>query len=757
MTYKLIVQNARLILKTAAGVTLNFIGIKDSNTGTGAVANNLIDWKLLNYCDTSANLTSANPVLGLGQHAFTSDVFYGATDQMQFKVGDGVQTWSNLDYMPVGSGGGGGSQTLAQTLVLGNTTGANDIVLSGTKALTTDNNVVSKLALNGAIAGDVDLTVYNDLIINCGNDLDITAGNTNISDNLKMLNETASTLTYLDSFKRLRSLDTTTNPNLTEITYVKGVTSPIQTQLDAKVDENIAIVGATKTKITYDAKGLVTSGTDATTADINDSSNRRYITDAQLVVVGNTSGTNSGNETTSTLGVTINGAVAATPNDTDLVATVDTSVVKKITWTNVKAFLKTYFDTLYPSGSGSSTGTNTGDNAVNTLYSGLVSNATHTGEVTGATALTLDKTAITNKTLVTADASDHVLIADASDTGNLKKVLVSDFGGAGTTNLGYTASSTNGTVTSDTGTDATIPLADVTNAGLLKPAKFTVLENTSGTNSGDNAVNSNYSSLVTNATHTGDATGATALTVVALNGTNLAGLTTGVLKNTTTTGVPFISKVVLTEPATLATLTIVNNKTLTVNNSITLSGTDATTHTFPTTTSTLARTDAAQTFTGVQTMTSPVINTSLELGHATDTTLTRSSAGVLAVEGVVIPSVSSTNTLTNKRITSRVYSAANNASLTPEKNTYDIFHLTAMSAATTINNHSTTTPADGDKIQIRFLDNGTARALTWGTAYVAKGGIALPSTTVISKNLMLGFEYNANLAKWNLIASAQEA
>lgn len=62
-------------------------------------------------------------------------------------------------------------------------------------------------------------------------------------------------------------------------------------------------------------------------------------------------------------------------------------------------------------------------------------------------------------------------------------------GGGGATNLGYTASPTNGIVTSDTGTDATIPLADGTNAGLLKPAKFTVLENTSGTNTGDNATN----------------------------------------------------------------------------------------------------------------------------------------------------------------------------------------------------------------------------------------------------------------------------
>ena len=84
----------------------------------------------------------------------------------------------------------------------------------------------------------------------------------------------------------------------TEFGYLDGVTSAIQTQLDAKVDENAAITGATKTKITYDAKGLVTAGADATTADIADSTNRRYVTDAQLVVVGNTSGTNTGDNAT---------------------------------------------------------------------------------------------------------------------------------------------------------------------------------------------------------------------------------------------------------------------------------------------------------------------------------------------------------------------------------------------------------------------------------------------------------------------------
>jgi hypothetical protein len=114
------------------------------------------------------------------------------------------------------------------------------------------------------------------------------------------------------------------------------------------------------------------------------------------------------------------------------------------------------------------------------------------------------------------------------------------------------------------------------------------------------------------------------------------------------------------------------------------------------------------------------------------------------------------NQLTGKRRILRVYSVANNASLTPEIDTFDIFHLTAMSAATTINNHAVSVPNDGEKIEIRFLDNGTARALTWGTAYVAKAGTALPSTTTASKNLACLFEYNSNLAKWNLMAAALE-
>lgn len=62
-----------------------------------------------------------------------------------------------------------------------------------------------------------------------------------------------------------------------------------------------------------------------------------------------------------------------------------------------------------------------------------------------------------------------------------------------------------------------------------------------------------------------------------------------------------INKVTITAPATSATLTIADGKTATVNHSLTFAGTDSTTHTFPSTTSSVARIDAAQSFTGTQT------------------------------------------------------------------------------------------------------------------------------------------------------------
>jgi len=82
------------------------------------------------------------------------------------------------------------------------------------------------------------------------------------------------------------------------------------------------------------------------------------------------------------------------------------------------------------------------------------------------------------------NASD-LTITESTVTMTIAENTVTIGGGGGATNLGYTASATNGIVTSDTGTDATLPLGTGTNAGLLAPAQFTKLSNLSGTNTGD--------------------------------------------------------------------------------------------------------------------------------------------------------------------------------------------------------------------------------------------------------------------------------
>jgi hypothetical protein len=128
-------------------------------------------------------------------------------------------------------------------------------------------------------------------------------------------------------------------------------------------------IAALATKTTVGLGNVVNLDT-STTANITDSANKRFVTDTQSSVLALTSGTNTGDgstppETVSTIGTLISGATLKNPPvDADSIGLSDSAasnVLKKLTWANVKAALKTYFDTLYPGGSGTSTGSNTGD------------------------------------------------------------------------------------------------------------------------------------------------------------------------------------------------------------------------------------------------------------------------------------------------------------------------------------------------------------------------------------------------------------
>lgn len=143
---------------------------------------------------------------------------------------------------------------------------------------------------------------------------------------------------------------------------------------------------------------------------------------------------------------------------------------------------------------------------------------------------------------------------------------------------------------------------------------------------------------------------------------------------------------------------------------------------------------------------------SVELGHASDTTLSRSAAGVLAVEGVHVATVSGTQTLTNKRITPRIGTAASSATPSIDTDAYDQYNVTALAAAIT-GVTVTGTPTDGQKLLVRIKDNGTARAITWGSSFVASGAAALPTTTAASKTHLIGFIYDSTAAKWVCVAA----
>lgn len=98
--------------------------------------------------------------------------------------------------------------------------------------------------------------------------------------------------------------------------------------------------------------------------------------------------------------------------------------------------------------------------------------------------------------------------------------------------------------------------------------------------------------------------------VVLSNNATLVAPTLGVATVTS------VNNVTITAPATNAVLTIANGKTFTVNHSLTLAGTDSTTMTFPSTSATIARTDAAQTFTGTQTFSGPIVGGAQALSGA---------------------------------------------------------------------------------------------------------------------------------------------
>jgi hypothetical protein len=81
--------------------------------------------------------------------------------------------------------------------------------------------------------------------------------------------------------------------------------------------------------------------------------------------------------------------------------------------------------------------------------------------------------------------------------------------------------------------------------------------------------------------------------------------------------------------------------------------------------------------------------------------------------------------------------------------------ITAQAAALTLANPSGTAVSMWGWA-IRIKDNGTARAISYGTQYRAIG-VTLPTTTVVNKTVYLGCIWNNDDTKVDVVAVAQEA
>jgi hypothetical protein len=138
----------------------------------------------------------------------------------------------------------------------------------------------------------------------------------------------------------------------------------------------------------------------------------------------------------------------------------------------------------------------------------------------------------------------------------------------------------------------------------------------------------------------------------------------------------------------------------------------------------------------LQTITTADIADSLNKRYVTDANLT------------TIGNTSGTNTGDQTFLDARVQTVTSSATVTPIS-TNDLVIITAQAVGLTLAN-PTGTFTEGQALMIRIKDNGTARAITFDTNYRAIG-VTLPTTTVISKTLYLGIIYNATDGKWDVV------
>lgn len=97
----------------------------------------------------------------------------------------------------------------------------------------------------------------------------------------------------------------------------------------------------------------------------------------------------------------------------------------------------------------------------------------------------------------------------------------------------------------------------------------------------------------------------------------------------------------------------------------------------------------------------------------------------------------------------RVLTITSSATPTIDVSLYDIVNITALSTnITSMTSGLSGVNGNFKSLIINIKDNGVARTITWGSKF-SSFFAALPTTTIIGKNLAVGFRYNASTGIYN--------
>jgi hypothetical protein len=141
----------------------------------------------------------------------------------------------------------------------------------------------------------------------------------------------------------------------------------------------------------------------------------------------------------------------------------------------------------------------------------------------------------------------------------------------------------------------------------------------------------------------------------------------------------------------------------------------------------------------------PGAGIAVSTGSAWGTSLTAPSGTIVGT--------TDTQTLTSKRITPRVSTTTSSATPTINTDNVDVYGLTAQTVdITSFTTNLSGTPTDGQKLWI-YIVGTAARAITWGASFEAST-VTLPTTTVSTNRLDVGFVWNAATSKWRCVGTA---